>query len=303
MSTTRTPILQATHLKKSFASVEAVRDVSLELHEGRCLGLLGPNGAGKTTTIEMLEGILAPDAGSILFRNRPLGEHSRERCGIQFQHTALPDYLTVREVLGFFSRLYPSSAPIDELVELCSLGEFLDRDTHRLSGGQRQRVLLAVALVNHPELLFLDEPTTGLDPQARRNFWDLIRRVKSAGSTVLLTTHYMEEAYELCDEVAIMDRGVIIAQGAPDELLQQHFRGVALQLPREDFDRGHWIEESDRGALSPIVLNDLVEIQTDQLDRVIQKLISAGIPLARVRIREQTLEDLFLSLTGKEIRT
>jgi ABC-2 type transport system ATP-binding protein len=295
-------ILRAEHLKKSFGAVQAVRDVSLELLEGACLGLLGPNGAGKTTTIEMLEGILRPDSGRILFRDEPLGPLSRERCGIQFQHTSLPDYLTVREVLTLFSRLYPASVPLDELIRLCSLSEFLDRDTHELSGGQRQRVLLAVALVNQPELIFLDEPTTGLDPQARRNFWSLIRKIKQQGSTILLTTHYMEEAYELCDEVAIMDRGVIIAQGAPDALLKQHFQGVAIQMPREDFDRAQWRDETHRTALQPFAMEDQVEIQTGNLDETLRVLLDAGTPLSRIRIREQTLEDLFLSLTGKEIR-
>jgi ABC-2 type transport system ATP-binding protein len=296
-------ILRAEHLKKSFGTVQAVRDVSLELREGSCLGLLGPNGAGKTTTIEMLEGILRPDSGAILFRGDPLGQLSRERCGIQFQHTALPDYLTVREVLQLFSRLYPASESIEELVQLCSLSEFLDRDTHQLSGGQRQRVLLAVALVNRPELLFLDEPTTGLDPQARRNFWNLIRKIKQRGATVLLTTHYMEEAYELCDEVAIMDRGVVIAHGAPDALLKQHFQGVAIQMPREDFESARWKTEQDRAALQPFAMDDHVEIQTGNLDETLRTLLDAGTSLSRIRIREQTLEDLFIALTGKEIRT
>ena len=294
------PILEARALHRHFGKVHAVRGLSLSIPEGICFGLLGPNGAGKTTTIEMLEGIGKPNSGEILFRGQPLGKLSRERCGIQFQHTALPDYLTVREVLTFFSRLYKDPAPIDELISRCRLGEFLDRDTHVLSGGQRQRVLLAIALINRPDLIFLDEPTTGLDPQARRNFWELIREIKSHKTTVLLTTHYMEEAYELCDEIAIMDQGGIIAQGSPDALLRQHFDAVAILLPKADLSQA-------RGRLDGIeavsINDEMMEIQTRGVESTIQQLLAAGVPLQRLRIREQTLEDLFLALTGKDIRT
>jgi len=297
-------ILEASNLQKTFAPkskspVHAVRGLSLSIQPGTCFGLLGPNGAGKTTTIEMLEGIKKPDSGQILFEGEPLGKRSREHCGIQFQHTSLPDFLTVREVLAFFSRLYTNPAPIDELIQSCRLGEFLDRDTHLLSGGQRQRVLLAVALVNRPKLLFLDEPTTGLDPQARRNFWELIREIKAKQTTVLLTTHYMEEAYELCDQIAIMNQGRIIAQGSPDALLKEHFDAVAIVLPEADFRKG----EAKLGHLKPVPLRDGgLEIQTASVEKTLQEFIDAGVPLQRVRIREQTLEDLFLVLTGKELR-
>jgi len=297
-------ILEASNLQKTFAPkskspVHAVRGLSLSIQPGTCFGLLGPNGAGKTTTIEMLEGIKKPDSGQILFEGEPLGKRSREHCGIQFQHTSLPDFLTVREVLAFFSRLYTNPAPIDELIQSCRLGEFLDRDTHLLSGGQRQRVLLAVALVNRPKLLFLDEPTTGLDPQARRNFWELIREIKAKQTTVLLTTHYMEEAYELCDQIAIMNQGRIIAKGSPDALLKEHFDAVAIVLPEADFRKG----EAKLGHLKPVPLRDGgLEIQTASVEKTLQEFIDAGVPLQRVRIREQTLEDLFLVLTGKELR-
>jgi ABC-2 type transport system ATP-binding protein len=298
------PQLEARDLHKRFgrsgpAQVHAVRGVSLAIERGRCFGLLGPNGAGKTTTIEMLEGISTPDSGEVLFEGAPLGKLSRQHCGIQFQHTALPDFLTVREVLRFFSGLYESHAPIEELVERCRLAEFLDRDTHLLSGGQRQRVLLAVALVNRPRLLFLDEPTTGLDPQARRNFWELVREIKAAGTTVLLTTHYMEEAYELCDEIAIMDQGKVIAQGSPASLLKAHFDAVAVVLPASDYALG----AGRIGDLKAVPIREgLLEIQTTSVDHTVRAFIDAGIPLQRIRIREQTLEDLFLALTGKGLR-
>jgi ABC-2 type transport system ATP-binding protein len=297
-----TNLLEAFDLQKTFPGakpVHAVRGVNLSIREGTCFGLLGPNGAGKTTTIELLEGIKTPDSGRILFEGHLLGPLSRERCGIQFQHTSLPDFLTVREVLQFFSRLYADPAPWPELVEACRLGEFLDRDTHLLSGGQRQRVLLAVALINRPRLLFLDEPTTGLDPQARRNFWELIREIKARRTTVLLTTHYMEEAYELCDEIAIMDQGRIIAQGSPQALLKAHFDAVAILLPAAD------LEHAGAGLrdLSAVPVREgLVEIQTSSVEQTLRRLLESGVPLQRVRIREQTLEDLFLALTGKDLR-
>ena len=279
------------------ASANAVDGLSLAVREGLCFGLLGPNGAGKTTTVEIMEGIKAPDSGAVLYRGAPLGPDFRERSGIQFQETALQEKLTVRELLSLFGSLYPRTLPVPELVKLCDLAEFLDRDSEKLSGGQRQRVLLAIALVNDPDVVFLDEPTTGLDPQARRNFWDLVRLIKSRGKTVLLTTHYMEEAYELCDEVAIVDRGRVIAQGEPDSLLKKHFDGVTIELPKDDFRAG-------ASALPGKVVerDGTMEIMTSEVDAALAALTSAGTSLARVKIRARTLEDLFLELTGRELR-
>jgi ABC-2 type transport system ATP-binding protein len=294
------PLLEARNLTQSFGPVQAVRGVSITLHAGTCFGLLGPNGAGKTTTIEILEGIRKPQSGEIFFEGAPPGKAFKEKCGIQFQHTALPDYLTVREVLRFFSKLYQHHRPIDELVQSCRLGDFLDRDTHLLSGGQRQRVLLAIALINRPQILFLDEPTTGLDPQARRAFWELVRDIKREKTTVVLTTHYMEEAYELCDEIAIMDHGKIIAEGSPDALLKQHFDAVAITLPREDFNQA---KKSLHDLRAVPVGVDHFEIQSTSIQTTLQTLIEAHVPLQRLRIREQTLEDLFLVLTGKDLRS
>jgi ABC-2 type transport system ATP-binding protein len=279
------------------ASANAVDGLSLTVREGVCFGLLGPNGAGKTTTVEIMEGITAPGAGEVLYRGAPLGTDFRERSGIQFQETALQEKLTVRELLVLFGSLYPRTMPFDELVKLCDLGEFLDRESKKLSGGQRQRVLLAIALVNDPDIVFLDEPTTGLDPQARRNFWELVRLIKSRGKTLLLTTHYMEEAYALCDEVAIMDRGRVIAQGEPDHLLKKHFDGVTIELPKADF----------RAPASPlpgkvVEREGSVEVMTSEVDATLAALIAAGSVLARLKVRARTLEDLFLELTGRELR-
>ncbi|HAS51427.1 MAG TPA: ABC transporter ATP-binding protein [Gammaproteobacteria bacterium] len=293
-----TALLETHGLVKHFRGVQAVNGVDLTIPAGCCFGLLGPNGAGKTTTVEMLEGIQEPSSGEIRYQGKPLGPRFRQDIGIMFQSTALQDHITGRENLSMFGRFYPRTQPIAELAEICALDEFLDRDARKLSGGQRQRLLLAIALVNDPELLFLDEPTTGLDPQARRNFWELIQRIKAQGKTVVLTTHYMEEAYHLCDEVAIMDHGRIIAQGSPRELLAAHFDDVVLQLPLADFPNPAPLD-----AHTVIQSHDTVEILTRDVNAAIQELLARNISLARLQIRPRTLEDLFLELTGRELRS
>lgn len=190
-------LLQVKNLVKHYSAVKAVNGINLNLKTGVCFGLLGPNGAGKTTTVEILEGINQATSGEILYKGKPLGEQFRKEAGIMFQSTALQDYITVRETLEMFANFYPQNANIDNLIKRCNLTEYLEQDNRQLSGGQRQRLLLAIALVNNPDIIFLDEPTTGLDPQARRNFWGLINDIKAEGKTVVLTTHYMDEAYML----------------------------------------------------------------------------------------------------------
>ena len=293
-----TPVLEVRELVKEYPGVRAVDGVSFSIAEGQCFGLLGPNGAGKTTTVEMMEGVTRPTSGSVLYRGEPLGARFREEAGIQFQKTALQEFLTVRETLALFSNLYPRGREVDALIETCALGEIADRDNRKLSGGQMQRLLLAIALANDPQVLFLDEPTTGLDPQARHNFWNLIRTIKRERRTVLLTTHYMEEAYFLCDVVAIMDRGRIIAEGPPSRLLREHFDDVVLELPREDFSG-----EAADFPLPVLVASDRVEISTGDVEGALRALLDRGIPLRHLRIRPRNLEDLFLELTGRELRT
>ena len=293
-----TTLLETHRLIKHFRGVRAVNGIDLAIAPGCCFGLLGPNGAGKTTTVEMLEGIQQPTSGTIRYRGEALGAQFRQDIGIMFQATALQDHITGRENLQMFGRFYRRTLPVAELIEACALGEFLDRDTRRLSGGQRQRLLLAIALVNDPELIFLDEPTTGLDPQARRNFWDLVHQIKARGKTILLTTHYMDEAYHLCDEIAIMDHGRVIAQGTPRDLLAAHFDDVVLQLPLADFPN-----PPPPLALTIIRGRDAVEILTRDVNAAIQELLGGNISLARLQIRPRTLEDLFLELTGRELRT
>jgi ABC-2 type transport system ATP-binding protein len=292
------PILEVRHLVKQYPSVNAVDGVSFAVAEGICFGLLGPNGAGKTTTIEIMEGILQQTSGEVRYRGELLGPRFREEAGILFQKTALQDFLTVRQTLSMFRSLYDRGLDIEELIRLCALEKLADRDNRKLSGGQQQRLLLAVALVNDPAILFLDEPTTGLDPQARRNFWDLIQSIKARKKTIILTTHYMDEAEILCDDIAIMDRGHIVARGGPSQLLQEHFEEVLLELPRHDFP-----DEARHLVTKVIESADRVEIATQDLEATLRALMDARVSLKNLRIRPPNLEDLFLELTGKELRT
>jgi ABC-2 type transport system ATP-binding protein len=294
------PILEVRNLVKTYPGatpVTAVDGLSLAVPEGICFGLLGPNGAGKTTTIEIMEGILGATSGEVFFRGEPIGRRFKEEAGILFQKTALQDFLTVRQSLTMFRGLYSHGLDVDEVIRLCALEKLEKRDTRKLSGGQQQRLLLAIALVNDPSLLFLDEPTTGLDPQARRNFWELVQSIKARRKTIILTTHYMEEAELLCDEIAIMDRGRVIAQGTPRNLLREHFDEVLLELPRQQLPLA-----ADGLPLKVIEASDRVEITTNDLDGTLRKLMDAHIPLQDLRIRPPNLEDLFLELTGKELR-
>jgi ABC-2 type transport system ATP-binding protein len=291
------PILEVRNLVKQYGSVAAVSDVSFSVPEGMCFGLLGPNGAGKTTTIEIMEGILTASAGQVRYRGEPIGQRFRQEAGILFQKTALQDFLTVRQCLAMFRGLYERGLDVEQLMKMCALEKLAGRDNRKLSGGQQQRLLLAIALVNDPALIFLDEPTTGLDPQARRNFWELIQSIKAQRKTVILTTHYMEEAELLCDEIAIMDNGRIIAQGTPRNLLSQHFAEVLLELPRHEFP-----DAARQLPLTLIEASDSIEITTNDLDRTLRTLMDARVPLRNLRIRPPNLEDLFLELTGKALR-
>ena len=290
------PLLEVRNLVKHYPRVMAVNGVSFSLQPGVCFGLLGPNGAGKTTTVEILEGIHTPTSGEILYKDQPVGKRFRNEAGIMFQSTALQDFITVRETLLMFAHLYSKNADIDELIERCNLTDYLDQDNRQLSGGQRQLLLLAIALVNDPDMIFLDEPTTGLDPQSRRNFWDLIESIKAQGKTILLTTHYMDEAYVLCDEIAIMDHGKIISHGTPKELLAEHFDDVILQLPETD------VIDSDALPFAVYKRKGVIEITTCDVDQTIEGLMANNISLARLQIRSRNLDDLFLELTGKELR-
>jgi len=291
------PVLEVHNLAKQYGAVTAVDGISFAVPEGACFGLLGPNGAGKTTTIEIMEGILPPSSGEVRYRGEPVGPRFREEAGILFQKTALQEFLSVRQSVALFRGLYAHGLDVDEVLRVCALEKLAGRDNRKLSGGQQQRLLLAIALVNDPKVLFLDEPTTGLDPQARRNFWELVESIKAQRKTIILTTHYMEEAQLLCDEIAIVDRGRIIAQGAPQKLLREHFAEVLLELPRHEFPAG-----ARELPLKVIEASDRIEISTHDIDGTLRALIAAQVPLRNLRIRPANLEDLFLELTGKELR-
>jgi len=291
------PILEVKNLVKKYKHVVAVDGISFSLERGVCFGLLGPNGAGKTTTIEIIEDVIPPTAGEIYYKGAPRKPSFREEVGIQFQSTALLNLLTVRETIKTFQSLFTKTAPMEELVKMCRLSEFLDQYNDKISGGQRQRFLLALALINRPELLFLDEPSTGLDPQARRNLWDLIQGIKAEGKTIILTTHYMEEAQYLCDEVAIMDYGKIIAQGTPDALIRRYSRGITVVLPRHRFAL-----QADHFPLPFHEVKDTIEIKTDDVNQCLEQLIAHNVDLSDISVRSPNLETVFLNLTGRKLR-
>lgn len=293
------PIIEIKNLIKNYGDIHAVNNISFKISTGTCLGLLGPNGAGKSTTIEIAEGILKPTSGEILYKGKKLNKKFREETGIQFQTTALQDFLTVADTLNLFYSLYPNTMNWNDLVDLCDLRPLLKRDNKTLSGGQRQRLLLALALVNDPEVLFLDEPTSGLDPQARRNFWDVIKLIRARNKSIVLTTHYMDEAYELCDEILIIDKGEIIAQGTPKNLLSLYFgKTTILQLPEKILHE----EKAKKFKLRYTIKDDWINIQTNDSHQTLFTLFNENISLSQLRTREWSLEDLFISLTGKQLR-
>lgn len=291
-------ILSVRNLVKHYPAVKAVDGVSFDIPRGICFGLLGPNGAGKTTTIEMLEGIIKPTRGDILFAGEAIDGRYAQRIGIQFQHTALQDFLTVRECLTLFSRFYNQHADIDELIATCALEDFLERDNRKLSGGQKQRLLLAIALINNPDLVFLDEPTTGLDPQARHNFWLLIKKIKQQGKTIVLTTHYMDEAQTLCDEIVIMDKGRVLVSGTPAGLLESHFAGSMISLPQRS-----GIALAEKFPYELVPYQDKYEFVVDDVQKAIGELLARHISLEGLHIGKPNLEDLFLRLTGHSLRS
>lgn len=284
--------IQVNNLSKSFKKLHAVKGISFSVPKGICFGLLGPNGAGKTTTIEMMEGIVGMDGGEILYDGEPLSRAMNQRIGIQFQHTALQDHLTGRECLKMFASFYSHALAVEDLIELCQLADFADQDHRKLSGGQKQRLLLAIALVNDPQILFLDEPTTGLDPHARRNFWDLINRIKALGKTIVLTTHYMDEAEYLCDDIAIMDKGLIIARGAPRELLAEHFNGVLIRLRQQP------LSQEVLKQCQPRLDGAYWYINTDKVEKTLKLLVEQQVEMDGLHVKSANLDDLFLKLTG-----
>jgi ABC-2 type transport system ATP-binding protein len=298
-------------LRKDYGKVEAVRGVSFGIETGACFGLLGPNGAGKTTTVEILEGLLAATAGEVEVLGRRWGrdDHEiRERLGVCLQETVLSEKLEVGETLALFRAFYRQGRTPEAVIEEVGLGEKRRARVGELSGGQKQRLAVACALVGDPELLFLDEPTTGLDPQSRRQVWDLVRGFKTRGRTVLLTTHYMDEAEKLCDRIAVIDHGKIIAEDTPRELIRtlggDHVIDIALDEadgapPPEAFAALPAVRAAHREA-GHVVLT--VSEPHVALPALLDRLESAGVSLAGLSTRHASLEDVFVSLTGRHLR-
>ena len=301
-------------LRKAFADVVAVDGIDLEVSRGECFGLLGPNGAGKTTTIEICEGLTAPDAGTVelLGLNWRSGEKElRQRIGIQLQETQFPAKLKVEETLRLFRSFFRQGISVEESIRTAQLEEKRRSRVGLLSGGQKQRLAMACALVGDPELLFLDEPTTGLDPQARRHLWDLIDQLKRAGRTIILTTHYMDEAERLCGRVAIMDHGKIIALGTPQELIASVGGEHIVEFAIIGSGNGHAPADVARLTEIPGVSSHRVDAGLHQLSvgelhtavpRIFDTLTSLGLQLSEFRTHSATLDDVFLRLTGRTLR-
>lgn len=306
-------LLVAEHLYKSFGKVEAVKDVSLRIDEGECVAFLGPNGAGKTTTVEILEGLTEADKGDVSIFGldiRKKREEILQSTGVLLQETNLYKKLTVKETLSLFASFYTNAVPIDPLIDAMQLTEKSNQRLEALSGGQKQRVYIACGLINNPKLFFLDEPTTGLDPQARRMIWKELANLKANGCSLLLTTHYMEEAEFLADRVLIIDHGEIIAQGTPSELIEKFCGTEQLLL---DCDPSEMSTVKDRiKALHPLC-DECVEVGGRQLvvqtSNAIQGvrdlaplLDESDSPIKSIQVKRSNLEDVFLKITGRSIR-
>jgi ABC-2 type transport system ATP-binding protein len=301
-------VIACRDLRKYFADVKAVDGLDLSVASGECFGLLGPNGAGKTTTIEILEGLTVPDSGEVEILGltwRKNERELRERIGISLQETQLTEKLTVFETVRLFRSFYRAGQDPEDLLRDLSLDEKRDARVGKLSGGQRQRLAVACALVGNPDVLFLDEPTTGLDPQSRLQLWDIVQRFREKGGTVLLTTHYMEEAERLCDRVAIVDHGHLIALGTPAELIAKLQARNVIEFTSEPRLEEAVVEAIDSCA-GVTAHHDGWLLRVHSLAEAVPQLIGAvekhGAKLVSLSTHEATLEDVFVSLTGRELR-
>jgi ABC-2 type transport system ATP-binding protein len=309
MSTQTATVVRCAGLVKRFADVTAVNGLDLEVFAGECFGLLGPNGAGKTTTVEILEGLTPSDEGTVELLDQRWGKGDdralRERIGVQLQETQLAEKVTVVETLRLFRSFYQRGNSVDEVIQTVALEEKRNARVGKLSGGQKQRLAVACALVSDPELLFLDEPTTGLDPQARLSLWDIVEKFRARGGTILLTTHYMEEATRLCDRVAIMDHGKVIALGTPAELIESlgadqiiEF-SVTKQLADDALKRlpavNHLHKRDEVYSLSVSEIGVALPALLAEIERQESEIVT-------LTTHQATLEDVFVSLTGRMLR-
>lgn len=296
-------------LKKRYGNVQAVDGFSLTVHAEEIVGIVGPNGAGKTTTIEMMEGLRKPDEGTCRicgFDSVRENRSVRERIGISLQQAGMPDETTVLEVLRLYSSLYEDPIPVGDLLHRFGLKEKANARTEKLSGGQRQRLALALALIGRPEVVFLDEPTTGLDPQSRRALWDVVRSLKNEGRAIVLSTHYMDEVEHLCDRVVVMDHGRVLAQGTPRELMATYGPEsvVEIDLAAAAVDT---VALSQLEAVTGVkVEEDRVLLYTAHTAKTLMSLASyaqqADLPLGDLRTRSASMDDVFIALTGRSVR-
>jgi ABC-2 type transport system ATP-binding protein len=312
--TTSEPALLLQDLRKAFGDVVAVDGIDLAVERGECFGLLGPNGAGKTTTIEICEGLTAPDRGSVRLLGldwKSSARQLRQRIGVQLQETQFPEKLTVEEALRLFRSFFDRGTAVEEAIRIAQLEEKRSARIGTLSGGQKQRLAMACSLVGDPDLLFLDEPTTGLDPQARRHLWDLVDQLRSAGRTIILTTHYMDEAERLCDRVAIMDHGRIIALGTPQQLIASTGGDHIVEFAVTSGSNNGNQMDPDRlrkidGVQAHRVDANLHQLSVTELHttvpRIFAMLEEMGLQASEFRTHSASLEDVFVGLTGRNLR-
>jgi ABC-2 type transport system ATP-binding protein len=310
-------IIEVKNLKKQYGDFIAVKGVNFEVYKGEVFGLLGPNGAGKTTTMEMIEGLRRPDGGSARVAGYDIQndlKKVKQVIGVQLQSTSLFDLLKVHEIVRMYASFYPESVPIEPLLDDMILREKMNDRVKNLSGGQKQRLAIALALVNDPQVIFLDEPTTGLDPQARRTLWDIVLRLKERGKTVVMSTHYMEEAHVLCDRICLMDSGEVIALDTPRNLVSslQSDNAIEFRLP----EGLQLTEEEQIGLLEQLKLLHKVKqvdwrqetyvLYSDHLQASLIDLIQRGEAeqwqIADLQTRTATLEDVFIHMTGRSLR-
>ena len=303
-------VIEVEHLVKHYGPIKAVNDISFQVKPGEAFGMLGPNGAGKTTTVEIIEGLRSADSGRVSVLGLDIAKvptRIKQRIGIQLQAPSLLPLVTVQEILNLFAGFYEHSLPVDDVLELLALKESRKVLVKNLSGGQQQRLSVAMALINDPDIAFLDEPTTGLDPQARRGLWSVIEDMRSRGKTIFLTTHYMEEAERLCDRVAIIDHGQIIAIDSPRELINNYFKESAIQFELEPAPP-EMILQSFPGATQVMVSNNEVIDYSENIPMTMSAILKYAEKvdltgqLKNLYVREATLEDVFLKLTGRKIR-
>jgi ABC-2 type transport system ATP-binding protein len=303
-------VVDVKNLVKSYGEVKAVNGLSFQVMTGETFGMLGPNGAGKTTTVEIIEGLRNADAGEVSVLGLDVAKvptKIKQRIGVQLQAPSLLPLVNVTELLDLFASFYDRSIPVTDILKLLSLEESAKVLVKNLSGGQQQRLSVALALINDPDIAFLDEPTTGLDPQARRNLWTVIEGMRSQGKTVFLTTHYMEEAEHLCDRVAVVDHGNIIATGSPRELIQTYFKENAIEFDM-DPPPPEMVMKTFPGVTEVRITRNEVTIYSGDMPVTMSSLLKYAektdltSKLKHLRVREATLEDVFLKLTGRNIR-